>query len=208
MRRPAGMSVVELLIASGVGMLALAAAFFSFWPAHDFFQQANQTSALYNQALVALDRLAVEIEEAGPWVVEATSSNPPVLALPSARDAENVFRRTEDGKPAWRKWILYYVSADSSGLVLLRREVPGVFPPDPTPWMVPQALLTPPGSENRVVCRNLSLFRVVATQADSGGLTCQVELVLSQQTRHPVGALAPLTHTARFQRTALTRNLE
>lgn len=206
MRRPSGVSLLELLIASALALMALSAAFFSFWPAQDYFQQANQTSALYNQALIALDRLAVEIEEAGPWVVEATSSNPPVLALPSARDAENVFRRTEEGQPAWRKWILYYVSAEASGLVLLRREVPGTFPPDPSPWAIPPALLTPPGHENRIMCRNLSLFRVWALPADSGGLTCQIELVLSQQTRHPVGAEAPLTHTVRFQRTVLTRN--
>lgn len=57
MRRPSGVSLLELLIASALALMALSAAFFSFWPAQDYFQQANQTSALYNQALIALDRL-------------------------------------------------------------------------------------------------------------------------------------------------------
>ncbi len=202
------MTLLEVLLASALGMVALFSAFTAFWPAHDFFQQANQTSGLYSQAMTALDRMAVEIEESGPWLVEATASNPPVLALPSARDEANLFRRDEEGKPAWRKWILYYVSSEASGLCLVRREAGGTFPPESTPWAIPSSLLTPPDQNCRVVCRDLSLFRASTWTAASGLVTCRVELVLSQQTRHPAGADKPLTHTARFQRTAITRNPE
>lgn len=207
-RRGAGFSLVELLVASTVSLTALAAVFSIFFPARTFFQQANETSAMYSDAMTALDRLTVEIEESGPWVVDDTDANPAVLALPSARDGENRFRRKADGTPDWRKWILYYVYADARGLLLLRREVPGTFPPVPEPYRIDPGLLVAPGAGARVACRNLSLFRISSSPAPGGGTTCSIELVLSQETRRPGTAPGPVTHTARFERTAVTRNPE
>lgn len=208
MRRRPGMTLVETLVSAAVALVALAAVFSVFYPAQTFFAQANELSTLYAEAMTTLDRLSVEIEEAGPWVTNATSANPPALALPSARNANNEFQRNSDGTPDWQKWILYYVSSDSSGLVLVRKEVAGTFPPSPLPYTIPAGALTPPGPDSKVVCRNVSLFRVETSADPTGGTRCLVELVLSQITKRVGPGDAPATHSQRFQRAAVTRNVE
>lgn len=208
MRRSRGMTLLEILVSSAVALVALAAVFSVFYPAQTFFAQANELSTLYSDAMTTLDRLSVEIEEAGPWVVNATASNPPALALPSARNAANEFQRKADGTPNWQKWILYYVSTEGAGLVLVRKEYAGTFPPSPLPYTIPAGALTPPAGDAKVVCRNLSLFSVQTTPAPSGGTRCMVELVLSQITKRLGPGDAPATHTQRFQRAAVTRNPE
>lgn len=208
MRRRRGMTLVEMLVSAAVALVALAAVFSVFYPAQTFFAQANELSTLYADAMTTLDRLSVEIEEAGPWVTNATSANPPALALPSARNANNEFQRNSDGTPRWQKWILYYVSSDASGLVLVRKELAGTFPPSPLPYTIPSTALTPPGAGSKVVCRNVSLFRVETSVAPTGGTRCLVELVLSQITKRLGPGDAPATHSQRFQRAAVTRNIE
>lgn len=207
-RRARGMTLLEILVSSAVALVALAAVFSVFYPAQTFFAQANELSTLYADAMTTLDRLSVEIEEAGPWVTNATSSNPPALALPSARNANNQFQRNTDGTPNWQKWILYYVTSEASGLVLVRKEIAGSFPPTPLPYTIPVGALTAPGADAKVVCRNVSLFRVETVPAPAGGTRCIVELVLSQVTKRVGPGQAPATHTQRFQRAAVTRNPE
>lgn len=208
MRRLRGMTLQELLISSAVAMIALAAVFTVFYPAQTFFAQANELSTMYADAMTVLDRLSVEIEEAGPWIVDATDANPPALALPSARNAANEFRRKDDGTPDWQKWILYYVAPQGSGLVLVRKELAGSFPPSPLPWTIPPAALADVGSGAKVVARHVSLFRVTTSPAPTGGTRCQVELVLSQITKRLGPGDAPATHTQRFTRAAVARNPE
>lgn len=202
-RRRPGATLIEVLVGSGMLLVVLGMVVVVFFPAQAYFRQANEVSEMYGDALQALDRMQVEIEEAGPWLVNATGSNPPALALPSARDANNVFRRDSGGTPDWQKWIVYYVASQGSELVLVRKELSGTFPPNPLPYTIPPSALVAPGAGDKIVARNVSLFRVESSPAPEGGIRCIVELTLSRG-----GTANKPIHTQRFERAAVARNPE
>lgn len=203
MRRPEGSSLVEVLISGSIGLVILGAVFGVFAAARTFFQQANEVSGFYEDAVKTLHRLALELEESNGWLINQTGSNPPALAFPSARDTQKRFVRDAEGRPAWSRWILYYVASQGSDLVLVRKEYGGLFPPTP-PVSIPAQLLTPPLGVDQIVARDLSLFEVTTTHLDDGRQRCQVQLLLSRPTRRPDGVT--VTHTQRFQRAVIVRN--
>lgn len=195
-RRPNGMSMIELLVALGffglVSMCALQIMSFGLQLGVDCRRAADQ----HRHALTGISRLLLDLQETRAELVAGRLDGPdPVLAMPSPRDAQGRFHRTDHGTPDWQGWVVYYLRPEPGGetRTLVRRLVTGV---PYVPGFDPTRLAN---GEGRPIASGVSAFSATPTVGPNGYPALRLQISVADPTDR-TRAVLPVERLAVFPR--------
>ncbi len=117
-REVRGLSIAEVLVASGVLLLLFAAISQCYYTASQVWRKVDLRTSLLRELQVVARYLERGLEVSHPFGL-ARADN--ALAYLSASDEDNQLQLSDLGRPEWQRYIIVYVDGEDR---LRRREVP------------------------------------------------------------------------------------
>jgi hypothetical protein len=160
LRRPRGISLIELLISATLMGLCLSAVHMLVKAGNNYLRVSQAKHDLQSQALLSLAWLQRELGESDPESYKTLSTPYQGVIFASPRDDSGQVQY-DLGRMLWPKFICYYVKDQN-----LVRKVKSVAPPFPYPPPAP-GVDTVAGDASltiRTLAKHVTLFEVSGTQ--------------------------------------------
>ncbi|MBI3927886.1 MAG: hypothetical protein HY319_20260 [Armatimonadetes bacterium] len=131
-----GVTLLELLIASGLVLLVALSVLALFEAGVRYVRESEARLDIQRDALVAMALVTQELSESNP-VAFRTDPDPPGVVFGSPRNLEGTLIVDSSGKLIWQKFICYYLEDSGAERRLIRKErmldptVRVSFPPAP-----------------------------------------------------------------------------